>query len=121
MGVSPAKKLCVSLNQTLRPRLLCPILPEEETISCSIFAETRMDTLNFAWHWSPGALVALVILCLLYVLAVRQARGRDTTQPPVKKRHMLAFLSVIIIMALVLLTPLDTIARTQLFAAHMLQ
>lgn len=76
--------------------------------------------LNLTWHWSPIALGGLVILCLFYVFAAQFARRRNT-QDKLKGRHMLAFITAIFLLAIVFLTPLDTVARTQLFAAHMVQ
>lgn len=79
-----------------------------------------MNGLNFSWHWSPGALLGLLILCLLYFVAIRQARKHDE-HASIKTRHLVAFITANLLMAIVFLTPLDTIARTQLFAAHMVQ
>lgn len=73
-----------------------------------------------AWHWSPFTLAGLCIVCVLYVLGVWRANSR-TDNPPVKWYHVLAFVTAIFLIALVLLTPFDMVARTQLFAAHMLQ
>ena len=79
-----------------------------------------LQGLNFSWSWSPIILIGLLLLCLLYAVAIRLTHRRvpDETLPPYR---IIAFTSAIILMALVLLTPLDTIARTQLFAAHMIQ
>jgi cytochrome c oxidase assembly factor CtaG len=78
-------------------------------------------SLSNTWPWSPGVLLFLLLLCALYVLGVRHARARNSMDAPVTTRHAIAFFSAILLMALVLLTPLDTIARTQLFLAHMIQ
>ena len=78
------------------------------------------DNLNFTWHWSPFTLIALLLLCLLYIGGLRIA-GRKNTYPPLEKRRIAAFISAIALIALMLLTPIDMIARTQLFMAHMLQ
>jgi cytochrome c oxidase assembly factor CtaG len=77
--------------------------------------------LNLSWPWNPGTLILLLVLCLLYGLGIRLARRRDAEQKPLKIRHTLAFATAIVGIALLMLTPLDTIARTQLFAAHMFQ
>lgn len=77
--------------------------------------------LDFSWHWSPGALLFLLILCLLYAFGITQARKRSPTGTPLKPLRVAAFITAIILSALVLLTPVDTIARTQLFSFHMLQ
>ena len=77
--------------------------------------------LNLTWHWSPGALIFIILLCLLYMLAIRQGRKRNSQEAVLKTRNVVAFVTAIVIIALLLLTPLDTLARTQLFAAHMVQ
>jgi putative membrane protein len=71
--------------------------------------------LNFTWSWHPLIFVALLLLCLLYAAACLR-RGSVAAG-----RRRLAFAAALLLLALVFLTPLDTIARTQLFAAHMLQ
>lgn len=77
--------------------------------------------LNFSWHWSPGTLIFLVVLCLLYGFGIWRVRRRNAQDAPLKNYHVLAFVTAILGIALVMLTPIDTIARTQLFAAHMVQ
>src|SRR5579875_1162528 len=60
----------------------------------------------------------------LYVVGLRQARRRHARNPreaPVRWYHVTCFFSAIIIAGFLLLTPLDTIARTQLFLLHMSQ
>ena len=79
------------------------------------------DGLNLSWHWSPFTLLFLIVLCLLYGFGIRVIGRRNGEHPPIKVRHIVAFVGAILSIALVLLTPLDTIARTQLFAAHMAQ
>ncbi|TMC18397.1 MAG: cytochrome c oxidase assembly protein [Chloroflexi bacterium] len=79
-----------------------------------------LNVLNFSWHWSPITLIGLVILCLLYAGGIRFAR-RHNAHATLKGYRVLAFIAAILVLAIVLLTPLDTIARTQLFAAHMIQ
>ena len=77
--------------------------------------------LNFSWHWSPGTLIFLVVLSLLYGFGIWRVRRQSTQDAPLKTYHILAFVTSILSIALVMLTPIDTIARTQLFAAHMVQ
>ena len=79
------------------------------------------DGLNLSWHWSPFTLIFLIVLCLLYGFGIRLAGRNSTEHPPIKVRQVIAFVVAILSMALVLLTPFDTIARMQLFAAHMVQ
>ena len=77
--------------------------------------------LNLSWHWSPFTLIFIVALCLLYSLGIRFAGRNSTEHEPIQARKVVAFVIAILAMALVLLTPLDTVARTQLFIAHMAQ
>jgi cytochrome c oxidase assembly factor CtaG len=77
--------------------------------------------LNFSWHWSPGTLIFLIVLSLLYGFGIWRVRRRSTQDAPLKTYHIPAFVTAILSIALVMLTPIDTIARTQLFAAHMVQ
>lgn len=77
--------------------------------------------LNFAWHWSPITLAGLVLACLLYIFAIRRARRDKPEEKPLQTRRVVAFFAAIAIIALLLLTPVDTIVRTQLFLAHMFQ
>jgi cytochrome c oxidase assembly factor CtaG len=79
------------------------------------------DGLNLTWHWSPITLISLVIFCGIYVFGIRRARRKNPGETPLLKRHVFAFALAILLMALMLLTPIDTIARTQLFVAHMSQ
>jgi cytochrome c oxidase assembly factor CtaG len=79
-----------------------------------------LDGLNYTWHWSPITLAGLVMLCLLYGMGIKLTY-KDKIQTPLQRYCILAFVGAILLLALVLLTPLDTIARTQLFAAHMIQ
>ncbi len=79
------------------------------------------DGLNLTWHWSPITIIGLVILCLLYGLGLRSARRKNPAEAPLLKRQVAAFIFAVLLMALVLLTPVDTIARTQLFSVHMAQ
>lgn len=79
-----------------------------------------LQGLDFSWPWNPIIMVSLLLLCLLYAVAVLLAR-RYKPEETLPSYRILAFVSAIILIALVLLTPLDTIARTQLFAAHMIQ
>ena len=82
-----------------------------------------LNGLDFSWHWRPGVLVVIILLCLFYSLGIRQARMRknDAQEKRLKSCHIVAFVLALVTMAFVLLTPLDTIARTQLFMAHMAQ
>lgn len=77
--------------------------------------------LNFAWHLSPFTLLALLILCLLYILGIRRARKNASGETQLPMRRFVSFIVSILVMALLLLSPIDTIARAQLFSVHMFQ
>src|SRR5258708_20249941 len=77
--------------------------------------------LNLSWHWSPIALIGLVMLCLLYAFGIRQARKGNVQGTPLQKRRIVAFIVAVVMMAGVFLTPIDTIARTQLFFVHLVR
>lgn len=77
--------------------------------------------LNFAWHWSPITLAGLVMLCLLYIFGIRRVRRDKPEEKPLQTRRVVSFIVAVVIIALLLLTPIDTIARTQLFSFHMFQ
>lgn len=79
-----------------------------------------LDNFSWQWSWHPWTTLILFVLCILYFLGVRQAR-KNAASPEIKQRHIFAFSSAIILMALVLLTPIDTVARTQYFWVHIAQ
>ena len=77
--------------------------------------------LNFAWHWSPITLAGLIVVCLLYIFAIRSVRRYKPEEKPLPARRVVSFIVAVSAIALLLLTPIDTIARTQLFSVHMFQ
>ncbi len=77
--------------------------------------------LNIVWHWSPITLAGLVLACLLYIFAIMSARRNKPEEKPLQTRRVVSFLVAVGIIALLLLTPVDMIARTQLFSVHMFQ
>ncbi|MGH2493436.1 MAG: cytochrome c oxidase assembly protein [Ktedonobacteraceae bacterium] len=77
--------------------------------------------LNLVWHWSPITLAGLILACLLYIFAIRWGRRNKPEEKPLQMRRVVSFFAAIVIIALLLLTPVDSIARTQLFLAHMFQ
>jgi cytochrome c oxidase assembly factor CtaG len=79
---------------------------------------------SLIWPWNPGALICLIALCLLYALGLRRARSNPARNPqdkPVQAYHIVAFFVGMLLAALVLLTPIDTIGRTQSFIIHIAQ
>lgn len=79
------------------------------------------DGIQLTWHCSPFSLVAILLFCLAYALTIHQLHRHRPLQRPVKKRQILWFACGVLILALLFLTPLDTVARRQLFLAHMCQ
>jgi putative membrane protein len=77
--------------------------------------------LDLSWPWNPIPLIGLIILCLLYGFGIRQAHKSGKQNAPLKKICVIAFITAVALTAIVFLTPLYTIARTQLFSAHMVQ
>ncbi|MBO0781936.1 MAG: cytochrome c oxidase assembly protein [Ktedonobacteraceae bacterium] len=78
------------------------------------------NDLSLTWPWNPVAQVFLLLLCLLYLVGLWQARRRYPHEP-VKPWRVTGFFSAIALSAFLLLTPVETIARTQLFSVHMAQ
>jgi putative membrane protein len=76
------------------------------------------DGLSSSWPWNPGALIILLLFVVLYLLGLRRVHALHNVVSPTR---IVAFFSGIIIAALLLLTPVDTIGRTQLFSVHMAQ
>src|SRR5205809_5851478 len=76
--------------------------------------------LNFSWQLNLISLFVLALICLLFILGTRLA-GRGGAHPPLNKWRLAAFITAIALGVLVLLTPFDTIAGTQPFAAHIMQ
>jgi len=77
--------------------------------------------LNFAWHWSPITLAGLIAVCSLYIFAIRSVRRSKPEEKLLLTRRVVSFIVAVSAIALLLLTPVDTIARTQLFSVHMFQ
>src|SRR5437588_8281938 len=83
-----------------------------------------LNGLALTWSWSPGAVMFLLLLCLLYLWALWQARRRlrnDPEEQPVSAYRIAAFFGGIMIVALLVLSPINTIACTQLFSVHLAQ
>ncbi len=77
--------------------------------------------LSLVWPFNPGVLLFLLLLIAFYLLGLRGLRHHPAQSDGVERRHIMAFCVALGLMALVLLTPIDTIARTQLFSVHMAQ
>ncbi|HEY1350327.1 MAG TPA: cytochrome c oxidase assembly protein [Ktedonobacteraceae bacterium] len=79
------------------------------------------DGVQLTWPWSPFSLTALLLFSLACGLAIRLMHIRRPQERPVQKRQIAWFAGGVLLIALSLLTPLDAVARTQLFLAHMFQ
>ena len=77
-----------------------------------------LDGLSLLWSWHPGTLALLLILSLLYILGVRRVRVCYPQDTALGVRHIVAFFLAMLLAAVMLLTPIDTIGRTQLFSVH---
>jgi cytochrome c oxidase assembly factor CtaG len=77
--------------------------------------------LDVSWPWNPIPLIGLILLCLLYGFGISRAQKSGKQDSPLKKSRIVAFITAVLLTAIVFLTPLYTIARTQLFFAHMVQ
>lgn len=83
-----------------------------------------LDGLSLSWSWSPGAVIFFLVLCLLYLWALRQAQRRLRDNPQehsISASRMAAFWSGLVIASLLVFSPINTIARTQLFSMHLAQ
>jgi len=77
--------------------------------------------LDLSWPWNPIPLIGLILLCFLYGFGMNRAQKSAKQNHPFKKSRVVAFIIAVLLTAIVFLTPLYTIARTQLFFAHMVQ
>src|SRR5438270_5380161 len=76
------------------------------------------DSLSLQWPWNPWAVAFLSILALLYLWGLFQMHRRGVR---ISLLRIISFFSALVIVALLLLTPIDTIGRIQLFTVHMTQ
>lgn len=79
------------------------------------------DGIILTWHWSPFSLAALLLLCLGYGFALWLMHRQKPEERPIYKRQIAWFCGGVLTVALFLFTPIDTVARTQSFLAHMFQ
>ncbi len=77
--------------------------------------------LDLSWPWNPVPLIGLILLCLFYGFGVNRVQKKEKHETSFKKSRIVAFVAAVLLAAIVFLTPLYTIARTQLFFAHMVQ
>jgi cytochrome c oxidase assembly factor CtaG len=82
------------------------------------------NALSSTSSWSLGVMIVLLAFCALYLIMLRLAfvRAKRTSEErPVSTIRIVAFFLGIILAAVLLLSPINTIARTQLFSMHMAQ
>lgn len=77
--------------------------------------------LDLSWPWNPVPLIGLMLLCLGYGFGMSRVSKSEKQDEAFKKSRIGAFIAAVFLVAIVYLTPLYTIARTQLFFAHMVQ
>ncbi len=53
-----------------------------------------LQGLDFSWHWNPIIVISLLLLCLLYVVAIRLAR-RYKPEETLPSYRIIAFASAI--------------------------
>lgn len=80
-----------------------------------------LDGLSRTWPSNPESIVLLLILVVLYLLGIWRVRVRYPQDTSITLFRLLSFFSAILVAALLLLTPIDTIGRTQLFSVHMFE
>src|SRR5579864_52659 len=74
--------------------------------------------------WSLGVTVVLLAFCALYLVLLRPAfvrAKRASEERPVSTIRIMAFFLGVLLAAILLMSPINTIARTQLFSMHMAQ
>ncbi|EFH89334.1 cytochrome c oxidase assembly protein [Ktedonobacter racemifer] len=77
-----------------------------------------------AWSWNIPALCILFLLTVFYVVGVVRLRRIHTSEAhafPVKARHIIFFVLALACSIGAFFSPIDAIARTQLFSVHMTQ
>jgi len=77
--------------------------------------------LDLSWPWNLVPLIGLILLCLGYGFGMSRVSKSEKQDMAFKKSRIGAFIAAVLLVAIVYLTPLYTIARTQLFFAHMVQ
>ncbi len=76
------------------------------------------------WNWRPEVLLFFAIIALLYifgVVRVDSTHRQDAQVPRVHSASVISFFAGWLIAVLILISPLDTIGRTQIFFIHIAQ
>lgn len=80
-----------------------------------------MPSRALSWNLDPILWLGLIALGAAYFWAVGRWRGQRRWGAHATPRQVAYFASGLILLALTLVTPLDSLGRTALFSAHMLQ
>ncbi len=73
------------------------------------------------WNWDPATLVGLLTLTIAYALEVGPLRQNLGLGQPVSRVRQSAFYLGVVTLFVAFVSPLDEVADTQLFSAHMIQ
>jgi putative membrane protein len=73
------------------------------------------------WNLDPAVLLALVLLLAAYLYAIGPLRRRRAPDIPTTRGQIVCFISAWLLLAVTLISPLDTLGRYYSFAAHTLQ
>jgi putative membrane protein len=73
------------------------------------------------WNWDVVVPLGIAALCAGYLAAVGPLRARYQLGEPPTRRQVISFAAGAALLALTLLSPLDSLGRTALFSAHMAQ
>ncbi len=74
-----------------------------------------------AWSFDPAIVVGLILLLAVYLYAVGPLARRWHPDEPLPLRRIIYFIAGWLILALTMVSPLDTMGRYYLFAAHTTQ
>jgi putative membrane protein len=87
----------------------------------STMVDIGLDFWLTQWNLEPSILIGTVLITWLYLYAIGPFRKRHFPDEPIRTGQTIAFLSGMLIMFLVLVSPLDELGDSYLFSAHMLQ
>ena len=73
------------------------------------------------WNWDPATLIGLLTLSVAYALEVGPLRQNLGLGQPVSCTRQSAFYLGVAVLFVAFVSPLDEVADTQLFSAHMIQ
>jgi len=73
------------------------------------------------WALDPGSILFLLAVLGVYLAAIGPLRARYQPDAPVERRRSVAFFSGWVVLALSVISPLDTLGRYYLFTAHTVQ